>query len=609
MDNFRLFGLPDVVLQSLDFMSFHKPTPIQAQTIPSALEGSDILGSAQTGTGKTGAYGIPLVTYLLKNSDELALVLTPTRELALQVFETLKQLLGRKSSIEAALLIGGDVMYKQLKQLKSRPRLIVGTPGRVYDHLQRESLSLDKCHFLVLDETDRMLDMGFSIQLQKILEYFPEKRQTLMFSATMSPHIVRMAESYLQKPVRISVGSTSSPVEKIQQEIIKTTETDKYTELLAQLQLHSGSCIIFVKTKIGTEKLAKRLRVDGHTADAIHGDLRQNKRLQIIKSFRNSKSRLLVATDVAARGLDIPHIECVVNYDLPQCPEDYIHRIGRTGRAGATGKAVSLITQQDNGKWRAIRNLIEDKEYPAEGQQRPQENRRPRSHSREREKSYSPRRRDSSRSFSGSNPHDKDADFRSKDKEFPRKNRSFDNEARPSLEKRPYKKQSDDSYQTNEETKKSSEFKRHKEPMRPRYESGNNHREHRDQRPDYRKNSSFNSFKSDRQENQWDKEERWSPSDRAKSDRPFKKEFSPGHRDNARPNENRSFRKPYGEKLAEDRPFRKPFNDSSKQDSFKQSGSFDREKSYKNRSSFDKKTKEKTVHDRISTVGSWSKDF
>lgn len=365
MEDFKSLGLPQGLLQSLAAMNFTTPTPIQAQTIPLALQGSDILGSAQTGTGKTAAYVIPMVSHLVNNPSDAALILTPTRELAVQVLDTVHLMTGRKSGIFTALLIGGDPMFKQLKQLRHKPRIIVGTPGRINDHLMRGTLSLENVKFFVLDETDRMLDMGFSVQLQKIAQYLPAKRQTLMFSATMAPTIVKIAQTYLKNEVRVAVGSTTTPTEKITQEVLRIAEPKKYDTLVEQLNLYAGSCIIFVKTKSGTEKLAHRLRENGHDADAIHGDLRQRNRERVIKAFRSGKYRILVATDIAARGLDIPDIECVINYDLPQCPEDFIHRIGRTGRAGAEGRAISLITSQDNLKWKNICRLINPKDQAA----------------------------------------------------------------------------------------------------------------------------------------------------------------------------------------------------------------------------------------------------
>lgn len=358
--DFNSFGLSDVLLNSLKGMKFQTPTPIQAQTIPLALKGFDVLGSANTGTGKTGAYGIPLIEHLLASPHSMALILTPTRELALQVCEILKQFIGgARGNIRTALLIGGDSMFKQRQQLKARPRLIVGTPGRTNDHLSRNTLNLDKADFVVFDETDRMLDMGFSIQLKQIAKYLPAQRQTLLFSATMNAAMVKTAQGYLKDTAkRVSVGSTTTPMEKIKQEMFRTSESEKYGLLLDTLVKNDGSCIVFVKTKMGSDKLASRLRGNGHDADALHGDLRQKHRERVVEAFRGRKFKVLVATDVAARGLDIPHIECVVNYDLPQCPEDYIHRIGRTGRAGAEGLAINLVTSQDNAKWRSIHKMM-----------------------------------------------------------------------------------------------------------------------------------------------------------------------------------------------------------------------------------------------------------
>jgi superfamily II DNA/RNA helicase len=355
---FQAFDLPESILQALNTLSFHQPTPIQTQTIPIALGGRDILGSAETGSGKTIAYGIPLLTALLKNPEQTALVLAPTRELATQILKSLVQLLDRHSQIRGVLLIGGDPIYSQLKVLKNKPRLLVGTPGRINDHLQRGTLKLDSTSFLVLDETDRMLDMGFGVQLERIAEYLPQKRQTLMFSATLPQYIIQLSKTYLTHPERIAIGSTTQAAPKIKQLLLKTTEAEKYDLLTNQLNEYPGSFIIFVKTKFGTERLAKRLQTDGFSADAIHGDLRQRNRDRVLNGFRKGQHRILVATDVAARGLDVPNIECVVNYDLPQCPEDYIHRIGRTGRAGMEGNAINLLTPQDQPKWRDIDRLL-----------------------------------------------------------------------------------------------------------------------------------------------------------------------------------------------------------------------------------------------------------
>ncbi|SER34660.1 Superfamily II DNA and RNA helicase [Nitrosomonas sp. Nm51] len=358
MKHFNLLGLPEALNRALHHMQFSKPTPIQAQTIPHALEGRDILGSAQTGTGKTAAFGIPLVARLLSNPRGSALVMTPTRELATQVMSQLQAMLGKRSQLKTALLIGGESMPKQLKQLRSRPRLLVGTPGRINDHLQQGNLMLHDTGMLVLDETDRMLDMGFTSQIERILKFIPKTRQTMLFSATLPNSIVKISEKYLNNPVRIAVDKTVSPAKKIRHDVLRVSEEEKYRKLLSELDARTGSVIVFVKTKYGTEKMARQLSKAGHNADAIHGDLRQNIRNRVITNFRNQKYRILVATDVAARGLDIPHIEHVINYDLPQCAEDYIHRIGRTARAGAEGSAMCLVTPANTGKWNAINRLM-----------------------------------------------------------------------------------------------------------------------------------------------------------------------------------------------------------------------------------------------------------
>jgi ATP-dependent RNA helicase DeaD len=358
MQNFDSLGLPPVLMHALAHLKFTTPTPIQAEAIPPALLGKDILGTAQTGTGKTAAFGIPLITRLLNNPNDCALVMTPTRELAVQVMTMLEQLIGSNSNIKTALLIGGESMPKQFRQLNARPRLIVGTPGRINDHLARRTVKLSNTCFLVLDETDRMLDMGFGVQIDKIIAHMPKQRQTLLFSATLPSNILKLSSKYLIDPVRVSVGDTHAPIARIKQETIQVTEADKYGQLLVQLQQREGSIIVFIKTKWGADKMAKKLRAINHRAEAIHGDLRQHQRDRAINAFRNQECRIMVATDIAARGLDIPHIEHVINYDLPQCPEDYIHRIGRTARAGAEGAAINLITPQDGKKWSAIRRLL-----------------------------------------------------------------------------------------------------------------------------------------------------------------------------------------------------------------------------------------------------------
>ncbi len=365
-DSFNSFGLNPKLMQALARMQFTTPTPVQAEAIPLALQGRDILGSAQTGTGKTGAFGIPVIHHLIENPEAAALVMTPTRELASQVLAAMQQMIP-VAGINTALLIGGEPMPRQFRQLDRRPRLIVGTPGRINDHLQKGTLKLHNAAFLVLDETDRMLDMGFGVQIERIVGQMPQARQTMLFSATLPANITKLSAKYLNEPARVAVGSTTNVASKVTQELVQTTDGDKYNQLVTQLEARNGSVIIFIKTKYGTERMAKRLTEAGHVADAIHGDLQQKKRDRVIQAFRDKKFRVLVATDVAARGLDIPHIEHVINYDMPQCPEDYIHRIGRTARAGAQGAAVNLITPADRVKWRAIHKLMHGNNSEPEG--------------------------------------------------------------------------------------------------------------------------------------------------------------------------------------------------------------------------------------------------
>jgi superfamily II DNA/RNA helicase len=359
MKSFFELGLHDTLNKSLKKMNYSTPTPIQAKAIPLAMLGHDILGSAQTGTGKTAAFSIPMVEKILRAPQGNALILTPTRELAKQVLDVVKQLLDHQSPIKTAFIIGGEPMHKQLKQLQAGPRIIVGTPGRINDHLRRGSIKLGQTSFLVLDETDRMLDMGFGVQLDEIAKHLPQERQTLMFSATMPKAIIAIAAKYLNNPERVSVGEVNVVAKNIKTDILRIDQEHKYEELKLQLQEREGSVIIFIKTKHAADKMAVKLRKDGFTSDALHGDLKQGKRDQVMRNFRESTFRILVATDIAARGLDVPHIQHVINYDLPQVAEDYIHRMGRTARAGAEGSALCFISPQDGRKWHAIERLLD----------------------------------------------------------------------------------------------------------------------------------------------------------------------------------------------------------------------------------------------------------
>jgi len=323
MENFSSIKLEESLKYSLTKMNFIKPTPIQGMAIPVALEGKDILGTAQTGTGKTLAFSVPLINKLILDKNAFALVMCPTRELA--------------------------------------------TQGRINDHLKRKSLNLSATKYLVLDETDRMLDMGFTPQIEMVLKFVPKNHQTLLFSATLPQNILKISERYLNKPERISTGATSIPIAKIKQETLQVFKENKYDQLIDQFLLRKGSILVFVKTKRSADKMVKRLKEEGHSADAIHGDLRQSKRDRVINSFRKGLKRILIATDVAARGLDIPLIQHVINYDLPQVPEDYVHRIGRTARAGSEGSALTFLTPDDRSMWNSINKLIDPNFKPAPG--------------------------------------------------------------------------------------------------------------------------------------------------------------------------------------------------------------------------------------------------
>ena len=358
MSKFSKFNLSDTLNNSLKSINFITPTPIQEKSIPIILDGNDILGSAQTGTGKTAAYAIPIIDLLLKSKKSSVLILIPTRELAKQVLDVVHSLLGFKSSISSISLIGGESMSKQLSQLKRKPRIFVGTPGRINDHLRRGSVNFKDVKYLILDETDRMLDMGFEVQIKDILKHLKSEKQILMFSATIPKNIIKLSSKYLNDPIRVSIGDSNIVAENITQEIIELKSDEKLIEVVNQINKRNGSILVFVKTKYGTEKLAKSLSKNKIKSFPLHGGLRQSKRNTVMKKFREMKFRVLIATDVAARGLDVPHIEHVINYDLPQLAEDFIHRIGRTARAGSKGVALTFVTKGDFVKWKEIQNIL-----------------------------------------------------------------------------------------------------------------------------------------------------------------------------------------------------------------------------------------------------------
>ena len=359
IQSFQDLALPQELHNSLARLEFTTPTPIQAQSIPHALRGEDVIASAQTGTGKTLSFVLPMLAKMMTTTEEKAVILMPTRELAIQVATVVNQLIGKEIKLKCATLIGGDSMSKQIKALKASPRIIVGTPGRINDHIMRKSLRLGNATFLTLDETDRMLDMGFGIQIDTIIEQMDPTRQTLMFSATMPKGIVKLAEKYLRNPQNIEIEVDQSNLDRISQDFMHVNEGDKLQVLLNELGHRKGSMVLFVKTKRKVERIARELHKENHKVAFIHGDLKQGKRESVIKRFRQSKFQVLVATDVAARGLDVPHVEHVINFDLPQMSEDYIHRIGRTGRAGATGSSLSLVSGEDKNYYNDIMFMLD----------------------------------------------------------------------------------------------------------------------------------------------------------------------------------------------------------------------------------------------------------
>ncbi|MDP3880757.1 MAG: DEAD/DEAH box helicase [bacterium] len=336
-------GIAPKLLEILNSKNFSTPTPIQRRSIPVALEGKDLIGIAQTGTGKTLAFGIPLLQKLLASPRARGLILLPTRELALQVDETLSSL-GQSLHITTAVIIGGASMHMQVQKLRGKPKLIIATPGRLLDHLQSKSLNLSDVEILVLDEADRMLDMGFSQQVNKILSALPKKRQTLLFSATMPNEIVKLASKYMELPLRVEVAPAGTAAEKVVHELFFVGKQAKTQLLASLLNQYRGTILVFSRTKHGAKRICRDLKAMGHKTTEIHGNRSLNQRKEALEGFKTGRYRILVATDIAARGIDVNSIELVINFDLPENPEDYVHRIGRTGRAGMAGRAISFAT-------------------------------------------------------------------------------------------------------------------------------------------------------------------------------------------------------------------------------------------------------------------------
>jgi len=358
MDNqtFRELGISQKMLEILHKFNFVTPTPIQVTAIPAAQRGEDVIGIAQTGTGKTLAFGIPMLERLT-GPKEIGLILLPTRELAVQVNEALLQI-GADYGLRTALLIGGENIKNQITQLRNWPRIIIATPGRLIDHLNKKTISLADVKILVLDEADRMLDMGFKPQINRILEEVNRDRQTMLFSATMPPEITRIANNYMKTPVRIEVAPSGSTVLNVTQEIFLLHKDDKLMMLKKLLKHFKGTVLIFTRTKYGAKRLTSTIHHMGHSVAEIHSNRTLNQRFEALEGFKKGKYRVLVATDIASRGIDVTGIELVLNYDLPEAAEDYVHRIGRTARAGQKGVAVSFATPDQKKDIKAIERLI-----------------------------------------------------------------------------------------------------------------------------------------------------------------------------------------------------------------------------------------------------------
>jgi ATP-dependent RNA helicase RhlE len=361
--NFETLGLADSILQAVNEYGYTTPTPIQAQAIPAVLRGSDIMASAQTGTGKTAGFTLPLLQKLSLGpragaNQTRALILTPTRELAAQVHESIETY-GKYAKQRSAVVFGGVKINPQMMKLRGGVEILVATPGRLLDLHQQKAIRLDRVEVLILDEADRMLDMGFIHDIRRILSLLPSQRQNLLFSATFSPEIQQLAKGLLRNPVEINVAPVNSATELVEQRL-HPVDKGRKAELLSHLIRSEGwyQALVFSRTKHGANKLVKQLQMDGINAGAIHGNKSQAQRTKVLDQFKNGDLQIMVATDIAARGIDIDQLPQVVNFDLPNVPEDYVHRIGRTGRAGSEGKAVSLVSADESKQLRDIERLL-----------------------------------------------------------------------------------------------------------------------------------------------------------------------------------------------------------------------------------------------------------
>ncbi|MDY3279450.1 MAG: DEAD/DEAH box helicase [Eubacteriales bacterium] len=359
--DFAQMDLSKEIMQAVRKMGFSAPTPVQAQTIPVMMAGHDVIAIAPTGTGKTCAFGIPMLEYISLTDERIQeVVLAPTRELAVQIGEELQKLAAFIPEVRIAVLYGGQPIAKQMNQLKRRPQIVVATPGRMLDHMHRGTARLGAVHTLVIDEADEMLKMGFVQDVCKIIEAIPSGRQFVMFSATTNQDVLTISWKYQHDPVEITIAATNENKPKITQYVIPTTREEKYDHLLYLLDSDEyGRIMIFVNTKDMTHRLCERLRKAGYQAEELHGDIPQSKRNQVMTGFKHGKFPILVCTDVAARGIDVDDVEAVINYDLPNENEYYVHRIGRTGRARKHGVAFTLLSFTESVRLDEILKYLE----------------------------------------------------------------------------------------------------------------------------------------------------------------------------------------------------------------------------------------------------------
>ncbi|MBI2448409.1 DEAD/DEAH box helicase [Candidatus Microgenomates bacterium] len=355
--NFSGLGIAPDFLEILSKLKYAQPTPIQTQAIPVAMDGQDVVGIAQTGTGKTLAFGLPMIQRLQAEKGARGLVVLPTRELAIQVDESLRKI-GGHLGLKTVILIGGTSLQPQISALARSPHIIIATPGRLNDHLQQKTVKLDEVRIVVLDEADRMLDMGFAPQIKKIFATLPSRRQTMLFSATMPYEIMKIATTYMKTPIRIEVAPAGSTVDKITQEVFMLPKEAKNRLIEKLLNDYRGATLIFTRTKHTAKRLTLAIREMGHTVAELHSNRSLSQRRDALEGFKSGKYRVLIATDIASRGIDVVGIELVINYDLPAAAEDYVHRIGRTARAGAGGHAISFIAPDQKRELHAIERLI-----------------------------------------------------------------------------------------------------------------------------------------------------------------------------------------------------------------------------------------------------------